>query len=57
MWQIAVVGQPDGMMFSRERLTVPCMILLIIFQRARSLNEEDWTSAAWIDFLSAVINL
>ena len=42
---------------SRERFTVLCMILLIIFQRARNLDEENWTSAAWIDFLSAVINL
>ena len=28
----------------RERLEVLCRILLIVFQRACGLNEEDWTS-------------
>ena len=41
----------------RERFTVMCRMLLMIFQRARGLNEEDWTSAALNDFLAAVINL
>ena len=29
-----------------ERFTVLCRMLLMIFQRARSLDEEDWTSVA-----------
>ena len=41
----------------RERFTVLCRMLFMIFQRARGLDEEDWTSAAWNYFLSAVINL
>ena len=42
---------------SRERFTVLCRMLLMIFQRARGLDEEDWTSAAWNDFLAEAINL
>ena len=30
----------------RERFAVLCMMLLIVFQRARGLDEEDWTSEA-----------
>ena len=30
----------------RERFAVLCWILLTGFQRARGLDEEDWTSAA-----------
>ena len=41
----------------RERFTVLCRMLLMIFQRSRGLDEEDWTSAAWNDFLAAAINL
>ena len=41
----------------RVRFTVLCRMLLMIFQRARGLDEEDWTSAAWNDFLAAAINL
>ena len=41
----------------RERFTVLCRMLLMIFQRARDVDEEDWTSAAWNDFLAAAINL
>ena len=29
----------------RERFAVLCRMLLMVFQRARSLDEEDWTSA------------
>ena len=29
-----------------ERFTVLCRMLLMIFQRARGLDEEDWTNAA-----------
>ena len=36
---------------------VLCRMLLMIFQRARGLDVEDWTSAAWNDFLAAAINL
>ena len=48
MWQIAAVGQPDGMMWvvGRERFEVLCRMLLMVFQRARVLDEEDWVSAA-----------
>ena len=28
----------------RERFAVLCKILLIVFQRARGLDEEEWTS-------------
>ena len=31
---------------SRERFAVLCSILLIVFQRARGLDEEDWTNEA-----------
>ena len=41
----------------RELFTVLCRMLLMIFQRARGLDEKDWTSAAWNDFLAAAINL
>ena len=30
----------------RERFAVLCRMLLIDFQRARGLDEENWTSAA-----------
>ena len=30
----------------RERFAVQCRMLLIVFQRARGLDEEDWTSEA-----------
>ena len=41
----------------RERFAVLCRMLLIFFQRARGLDEEDWTSEALDDFLAAAINL
>ena len=41
----------------RERFSVLCRILLIVFQRARGLDEEYWTSEAKNDFLAAAINL
>ena len=30
----------------RERFAVLCRMLLMVFQRARGLNEENWTNAA-----------
>ena len=30
----------------RERFAVLCRMLLMVFQRARGLDEEDWTSEA-----------
>ena len=30
----------------RKRFAVLCRMLLMVFQRARGLDEEDWTSAA-----------
>ena len=30
----------------RERFAVLCRMLLIVFQRARGLDEENWTSEA-----------
>ena len=30
----------------RERFAFLCRMLLMVFQRARSLDEEHWTSAA-----------
>ena len=30
----------------KERFAVLCMMLLIVFQRARCLDENDWTSEA-----------
>ena len=30
----------------RERIAVLCRILLMVFQKARGLDEEDWTSVA-----------
>ena len=42
---------------SRERFTVLCRMLLMIFQRARGLDEENWMSSAWNYFLAADINL
>ena len=30
----------------RERFVVLCRMLLIVFQRVRSLDEEDWTCEA-----------
>ena len=41
----------------RERFAILCRMLLINFQRARGLDEEDWTSEAYNDFLAAAINL
>ena len=41
----------------RERFAVLCRMLLMVFQRARGLDEENWTSAAYNDFLAADINL
>ena len=41
----------------RERFAVLCRMLLMIFQRARGLDEENWTSEAQNDFLSVAINL
>ena len=41
MWQIAVVGQSDVDDVGRERFAVLCRMFLIVFQRARGLNEED----------------
>ena len=35
-----------GDIVGRERFAVLCRILLMVFQRARGLDEEDWTSAA-----------
>ena len=40
-----------------ERFTILCRMVLMNFQRARGLDEEDWMSAAWNDFLAAAINL
>ena len=40
-----------------ELFAVPCRMLLIVFQRARGLGEEDWTSEAQNDFLAAALNL
>ena len=41
----------------REQFSVLCRMLLMVFQRARGSDEEDWTSAAYNDFLAAAINL
>ena len=41
----------------RERFAVLCRMLLMVFQRDRGLDEENWTSAAYNDFLAAAINL
>ena len=41
----------------RERFAVLCRMLLIVFQRAQGLHEEDWTSEAYNDFLVEAINL
>ena len=41
----------------RERFAVLCRILLMVFQRARGLDEDSWTNEAYNDFLSAAINL
>ena len=30
----------------RERFAVLCRMLFMVFQRARGLDDEDWTSAA-----------
>ena len=40
MWQIAVAGQP-GDDAGTERFAVLCRMLLLVFQRARGLDEED----------------
>ena len=45
MWKIAVVGQPEVMMSVWSGLQLS-RILLIVFQRARGLDEDDWTSEA-----------
>ena len=49
----AAIGDDVG----RERFAFLCRMLLIVFQRARGLDEENWTSEAYNDFLAAVINL
>ena len=41
----------------RKRFSVLCRMLLIVFQRACGLHEEDWTSEAYNDFLAAAKNL
>ena len=41
----------------RKRFAVLCRMLLIVFQRARGLDEENWTSEALNYFLAAAINL
>ena len=41
----------------RGRFAVLCRMLLIVFQTARGLDEDDWTSEAYNDFLVALINL
>ena len=47
MKQIAVVGQPEGMMWAGSDLQfVLCMMLLIVFHIARGLDEEDLTTKA-----------
>ena len=50
-----IVARGDDV--GRERFTILCRMLLMIFHRARGLDEEDWTSVAWNDFLAAAINL
>ena len=57
MWQIAVVGQPEELMWVGNDLRLSVWMLLMIFHSARGFDEEDWTSAAWTDFLAAAINL
>ena len=49
----AARGDDVGM----KRFAVLCRMLLMVFQRARGLDEEDWTSAAYNDFLAVAINL
>ena len=34
-----------GDVVGNERFALLCRILLMVFQRARGLDEEDWTSA------------
>ena len=46
MWQIARGRAARGDDLGRERFSVLCRILLIVFQRARGLDEEDWTNEA-----------
>ena len=47
MWQIAVVYRAArGDDVGRERFAVLYRMLLIVFHRARGLDEEDWTSEA-----------
>ena len=41
----------------RERFADLCRMLFVVFQTARSLDEEDWTSEALNDFLASAINL
>ena len=41
----------------RERFAVLFRMLLMVFQRARVLDEEDWTSVAYNEFMAAAINL
>ena len=38
----AARGDDEG----KERFAVLCSMLLIVFQRARGLDEEDWTNEA-----------
>ena len=41
----------------RARCAVRCKILLMVFQRARGLDKEVWTSEEWYDFLAAHTNV
>ena len=41
----------------RKRFAVLCKILLIVFQRARVLDEEKWTGEEYNDLLVVNINL
>ena len=40
-----------------ERFAVLCRMLLVVFPRTRGLDEKDWTSEAYNDFLAAAVNL
>ena len=43
---IIIIEQPEGMILVRSNLQFFCRMLLIVFQRAQGLDEEDWTSEA-----------
>ena len=57
MCQIAVVGQPEGMMSVGSDMWFFVGFCLFVFERARGLDDEDWTSEAYNDFLAAAVNL